>query len=59
MKKRTGGNLLRRIVDKEMALGSALKKMSGCQVESYLIPQNTINQLIAYKHIRKTEAGYS
>ena len=59
MKKRTGGNLLRRIVDKEMALGSALKKMSGCQVESYLISQNTINQLIAYKHIRKTEAGYS
>ena len=59
MKKRTGGNLLRRIVDKEMALGSALIKMSGGQVGGYLIPQNTINQLIAYKHIRRTEAGYS
>ena len=51
VKKMTGGNLLRDVVDKEIALASTLKKMNGGQVGGFLIPQNRINQLIAYKHL--------
>ena len=51
VKKITGVNLLRDVVHKEMALACTLKKMTGGQVGGFLIPQYTINQLIAYKHL--------
>ena len=61
VKKMSGGNLLRKVVDKQMALASALKKITGGKVGGFLIPQNKINQLIAYKHLlsAKEETGYS
>ena len=50
VKKLSGGNLLRDVVGAERTLASALKKISRGQVGGFLIPQNEINQLIAYKH---------
>ena len=49
VKKISGGNILRDVIDKEMALASALKRMTGGQVGGFFIPGNKINQLIAYK----------
>ena len=47
----SGGNLLRDVVGAERTLASTLKKITGGQVGDFLIPQNKINQLIAYKHL--------
>ena len=51
VKKLSGGNLISDMVSAERTLASALKKISGEQVGGFLIPQSTINQLIAYKHL--------
>ena len=51
VKKISGGNILRDVVGTEMALASALKKMTGGQVGGFFIPGNKINQLIVYKYL--------